>query len=77
MSKVEEITAYAFTYTPFDKDFPIRSCEIVIYAKTRKEAELIALANNYKFFDQSCTVTVKEFGGGYRQVKNANTKPST
>ncbi len=65
---IEEITAYEFTYRPFDNSFPIRSCTIVIYAKTRKEAELTALANNWKFFSQDCTCVVVEKPGGYRNV---------
>jgi len=65
---MEEITAYIFTYTPWDRNFPIRSCEITIYAKSRKEAELIAIANNYKFFEQDCTCSVVEKPGGYRRT---------
>lgn len=65
---VEEFTAYVFTYKPFDSNFPIRSVEVTIYAKTRKEAELIALDNNYKFFDQDATCSVTEFVGGYRRI---------
>lgn len=65
---IEEISAFEFTYKPFDGGFPIRSCTIVIYAKTRKEAELIALANNWKFFNQDCTCSVTEKSGGYRKI---------
>lgn len=65
---IEEITAYIFTYIPWDRDFPIKSCDIVIYARSRREAELIALENNYKFFDQDCNIVVIEKSGGYRQV---------
>lgn len=57
---IEEISEFTFTYTPFDNTFPIRHCIIKIRAKSRKDAELIALANNYLFFDQDCTVVVHE-----------------
>lgn len=65
--EIEEITAYEFTYRPFDTSYPIRSCVITIYAKTRKEAELIAMTYNYKFFEQDCSCSVQEYPGGYRQ----------
>lgn len=64
----EEISAFEFTYRPFDRNFPIRSMTVLIYARDRKEAELINLANNYKFFEQDSTCDVKEFGGGYRRT---------
>jgi hypothetical protein len=66
---VEEVSAYEFTYRPFDNTFPIRSCVIYIFAKDRKEAELIALKYSHKFFDESHTCSVREYGSGYRQVK--------
>lgn len=66
--EIEEISAYSFFYKPFDNSFPIKSCEIIIYAKNRKEAELIALRYNWKFFDESATVVVTEKGLGYRQT---------
>jgi hypothetical protein len=69
---IEEVAAFEFTYRPFDSRFPIRSCVMTIYAKDRKEAELIALTNNYKFFNESCTCSVREFSGGYRQVIKQN-----
>ncbi len=65
---IEEITCYEFTYTPFDRSFPIRSCKLTIYAKDRKEAELIAMDKGWKFFEQDCTVSVVEAMHGYRQV---------
>jgi hypothetical protein len=67
---IEEIQEYIFTYHPFDKEFPIRSISIQIIARNRKEAELISMRNSYKFFDQSCTVVVKEGGKGYREIKS-------
>lgn len=67
---IEEITAYEFIYTPFDRSFPIRNCRILIYATSRKEAELIALSNHWKFFDQDCTCSVTEISHGYRQVED-------
>lgn len=40
---IEEITAYIFTYVPWDKEFPIRSCEIVIYARNRKGSRIYCI----------------------------------
>lgn len=65
---IESIKAYKFTYTPFNRDYPIRSCELIIYAKTRKEAELIALDEGWKFFDQDCSVVVETIIEGYRKI---------
>ncbi len=66
---IEEISAFIFSYTPFDKEFPIRRCEITIYAKNIREAETIAISKNYKFFDQGLTCSIKEVAQGYRQTK--------
>jgi hypothetical protein len=66
---IEEITAYIFTYIPWNRNFPIKSCDIIIYAKTRKETELIALQNNHKFFEQDCNCIVIEKPGGYRKIE--------
>ena len=66
--KIEKITAFEFVCRPFDDSFPIRSCVLTIYARDRKEAELIKLSNDHKFFDQDLTVSVREVGDGYRQV---------
>jgi len=41
--------------------------DVFIKAETRKEAELIALANNYKFFGESYTVKVSEVLHGFKQ----------
>lgn len=68
---IEEVTAFEFVYRPFDSSYPIRSMVATIYAKTRKEAELIALDNNWKFFNQDTTVVVRELGSGYRQITDA------
>jgi hypothetical protein len=57
---VDKLIVFEFTYTCWHREFPIRSCTMVIYAKDRKEAELIALGNNYKFFDQDLFVHVTE-----------------
>lgn len=65
---IEEIQSYTFTYTPWEREFPIRMCKLFIVAKSRKEAELIALDKGWKFFDQDCTVQVSEDFQGYRQV---------
>lgn len=65
---IEPIKLFTFIYVPFDSNFPIRSCTIEIAAKDRKEAELIAIANNYKFFDQDATCAVTESGIGYRRI---------
>jgi hypothetical protein len=66
---IEEIKAFEFTYIPFNQNFPISKCVFTIVAKNRKEAELIALSNDYKFCDQDHTVSVKEILQGYREVK--------
>lgn len=66
--EIEEITAYEFTCTPMDRGYPIRSCVVTIYARTRDEAEAIFDENAHKFFDKDMFRSVKEFGGGYRQV---------
>ena len=68
---IEEVTAYEFSYTPWDENYPVRCCRILIYARTRREAELIAL-QNYKFFDQDATCSVKEVGIGYRRAELVN-----
>jgi hypothetical protein len=65
---IEEITAFEFTYTPWDNKFPIKQAVLTIVAKDRKEAELIALENDHKFFDQDNHVRVKEILQGYRQL---------
>ncbi len=64
---IESIKLFRFIYRPFDAKFPIYCAELIIAANSRKEAELIALDNNYKFFDQDCTVTVSEIMEGYRK----------
>lgn len=51
---------YFFTYIPFNDTFPIKSCQILIVAESRKEAELIALDSKYKFFNESSTCNVQE-----------------
>ena len=65
-SKIKSITLFKFSYTPWEKG-PIRSMDVFIAAETRKDAELIALSNNHKFFDQSTTVEVSEILKGYKQ----------
>jgi hypothetical protein len=78
MSDIEEIKAFSFMYVPFDRTCPIRSCELIIYAKDRKEAELLALDNNWKFFnlDHSVVVTEKPFSG-YRRKHEGSSKESS
>lgn len=66
---IEEIRGYEFICRPFDVSFPIRSMIVTIYAKSRKEAELIKLNYDYKFFEQDMFVTVNELPlQGYKQV---------
>lgn len=65
---IEDISAFEFICIPFDRNFPIRSCILTIYAKNREEAELIKLKYDYQFFNQDSIVSVKEFGGGYRKI---------
>lgn len=64
---IKQIQEYTFTYFPFDSKFPIRSCSIQIIARNRREAELIALENSHKFFNESCTCEVKEGRFGYQE----------
>ena len=64
---MNEIIEYEFKYIPFNKNFPIKSCKIIINAKTRKEAELIALDMNWKFFDEDCFIIVRELLKGYEK----------
>jgi hypothetical protein len=66
---IKEVSAYIFRYAPWDASFPIRSCELTIIAGDRKEAELIALSNGHKFFDQDCTCVVTKVRDGYQQVE--------
>jgi hypothetical protein len=65
---IEEYNEYKFIYYPWDREFPIKRCELIIFAKDRKEAELLALNNNWKFFDQDQHVKVEEGLVDYRQV---------
>lgn len=66
---VEQISAFEFTCTPWDRNCPIKQMVIIIYAKDRKEAELIKLNNDYKFFNQDLTISVRELGmSGYRRL---------
>ena len=74
--KVEEVTAFEYTCTPmFRESFPIRSCVMTIYARNRAEADELFYRHNHQFFDQDINVSVREFGGGYRQV--VETTPKT
>lgn len=68
MVDIEKITEYTFVYRPFNKDFPIHSVAVTIRARSRKEAELINLANNYKFFNEDCTIIVMEVADGFRTI---------
>ena len=65
---IEEVTMFEFEYHPFNSSFPIRAVTVLIYAKDRKEAELIAINNKHRFFDEDCTCIVTEKAKGYRQV---------
>jgi hypothetical protein len=72
---IDKILEFRFTYRPFDKTFPIRSIDIYIRAKTRKEAEIINIENNYKFFNQDCSVEVAEFPGYIQLFPDEPIKP--
>lgn len=65
---IEEIQEFSFIYRPFDNSFPINECIVIIRAKNRKEAELIALDYKHKFFNLDCTCEVKEGYRGYRKI---------
>lgn len=66
---IEPITYYTFTYTPFDKTFPIKKCEITIYAKNKEEADKIAWSYSHKFFEQDCVCSVTAHPmQGYRRT---------
>lgn len=57
---MNEKIEYKFIYTPFDQDFPIKQVVVHIVAKTRKEAELIAMDRKWTFFNQSLSCCVLE-----------------
>ena len=66
---IEKIFAWKIHCIPFT-DGPISSMDIVVVARTRKEAELIVLADAHKFFDQDMQYTWNEQPEleGYREV---------
>lgn len=64
---MKEITAFKFTYTPFDRSYPIRFVDVHIIAETRKEAEMIAMDKKWTFFNQDCHCEVIEILKGYSQ----------
>lgn len=63
--KLIEVTEFKFVYIPWDKNFPVKRCELSIIAKDRKEAELLAMEHGWKFFEQDCTCEVSEGLKGY------------
>ncbi len=65
---MKEIKLFKFTYIPWDKNYPIKSIDLFIVAEDKKEAEMIALSNNYKFFEQDCNVIITEELQGYKQI---------
>lgn len=64
---MKEIKLFKFSYIPWNKEYPINNIDIYIVAENRKEAELINLQYNYKFFEQDCHVIVTEELQGYKQ----------
>lgn len=64
---MKEITAFKFTYTPWDTNYPIRFVDVHIIAETRKEAEMIAMDKKWTFFNQDCSCEVIEVLKGYTQ----------
>ena len=63
---IEEISAFVFYCTPWDKSYPIRSIEVIIYAKDREEADLLFNRHGYKFFEQNLNMSVRVIRQGYR-----------
>lgn len=76
---IEEISAFVFYCTPtfprgIGSDKPIRSMEIIIYAKDREEADMIFNHQAYKFFEQDLTISVRVMAQGYRNEQRTNNK---
>jgi len=68
---IEEISAFEFTYTFWDTSYPIRIVTVIIYARNRKEAELINLKYTWEFPTKDADISVKELDiPGYRQIKD-------
>lgn len=67
--KIEEITHFEFTYTPmFDGTTNIRYVTVNVYAKDRKEAELVAHNEAWKFFNLDLRCSVEEKRHGYART---------
>jgi hypothetical protein len=65
---LKRVSYFEFRYIPWDTKFPVKFWTLGIVASSRKEAELIAMNNGYKVFDQDATVEVSEKMEGYVQV---------
>lgn len=64
---MKEVTAFKFTYIPWNRAYPIKYVDVHIVAETRKEAEMIAL-DSWKFFNQDCDCVVTEEMQGYQKT---------
>lgn len=62
---IEPVVAYKYFCTPMFS-FPIRSCEMIIYAKNKEEADDLFLKHSHDFFNQDINMAVSVVATGYR-----------
>jgi hypothetical protein len=65
---IEDIKWFVFHCSPMNREFPIRSMEVSIYATSREEADEIFHNFAHKFFDENINLSVKVVREGYRQI---------
>ena len=51
---------FLFKFIPFDEEYQIKECAMLIEADTRKDAEIFMIKHKHKFFDSDFVTEVEE-----------------